>query len=205
MVKHRVLGFFSWLILLILVLVVIQVAAFGKMTGFNVAEDSVNLKKEGLSLRVDSMDLRNALVSVDYILFVDSLESQKVKVAYSVFDLNNQEVKSGEKEVVVEPNKDNFYSLNIFVSDAFYEGSITISAIGNGKVVYDNFPIEKKRLLLTGNSIRSSSSQSALSYLGLILIGVFVVSYILWYVSNKRRVGYLAESVGGRYIHLKDI
>jgi len=205
MVKHRVIGFFSWLVLVTLILAVIQVAAFGKLTGFNVADEGTSLKRESLSLRVDSIDLRNAIVSVDYILFVESLESQKVKVAYSIFDLDNHEVKSGEKEIVVEPNRDNFYSINAFVSDSFYEGFITISAVGNGKVVYDSFPIEKKRLLLTGRVLGDSRSQSVLSYLGLVLVGIFVVGYILWYVVNRKRVGYLAESVGGRYIRLKDI
>lgn len=189
--------FFIGLFVLGGLLVVIQ-SGVGGITGSGISE----IPEGDDSLRLVDVKAFQEGDFVRVVFNVYSGEAKSVGVGYYLESDDGRIIATGEQEIVVESNRVSEGILRVYSPGG--DGLFVSMSVGDDEEQsFKKVKIGSGRSLVTGSAIGIDSGYY--SYFGLLLIGLFIVCYIAWYSVHNRRMGYLADSVNGRFIRLKDL
>ncbi len=193
--KKNVIRFFSFLFLLVFVLLLLQSLRFGNPTGFV----TLNSASDALSIEILQAVQQNAIVSITYNIVDTSLNTKVMHVAWTLEGEGQQVIKMGEEEIVHTPVPSMPYILRLHAQPSVYR--IILSVSDGANVAYRSIQIRQGDILLSGRVI--DSTNPVFSYLALVCVFIFIISYLWGHIRRRLSVHALAQQVEGRFIRFR--
>ncbi|MBS3089515.1 hypothetical protein J4461_01380 [Candidatus Pacearchaeota archaeon] len=199
MARREVKIFFATLILLSLVLATIQVASFGTLTGRAIMSGEQVLTNSNIEAEAF------AEKEFTYIYLYSRGSSEfpnHISVSYSV-DNGRGGKYHGSQEIL--SGSESPYISKLYTPSLDEGSSVIVETISGGEIEQISLPISKNKINIISGRAIGSSPRTPILYAGLVLMAIFIISYVTIARLRKRSMHTLAAGIDSRFIQLRDL